>query len=235
MQLYYIKSGCRDILPHLVDAMKDNTLYWEDYAEFAGVSDATRFPQEVLSRFAGKRILDIRGGVGKHIAELKGKDLRVNLEISSKRLLWGKKLYPAIHPIQASAYMLPFKSCSFDTVVMIDVIEHLDTPQKAVQEIYRVLEKRGVLILQTPNYPIKRLYDFYKGWKKKKPFADDPTHSSKFGWRSLRAVISKYFAIELLRTRNIFGEKKISTFKRFRKSKIGLILGQKTIIIARKI
>jgi len=54
MQPYYIKPGCGDILPYLVDAVKDNTIYWK---EFAGVPDTTRLPQDVPAGLQVKSLL----------------------------------------------------------------------------------------------------------------------------------------------------------------------------------
>jgi SAM-dependent methyltransferase len=59
----------------------------------------------------------------------------------------------------ASAYDLPFSARFFDSVVMADVIEHLDTPEKALREISRVLRQNGVLVLSTPNWQPDRIWD----------------------------------------------------------------------------
>lgn len=46
---------------------------------------------------------------------------------------------------------LPFDDSSVSKVFMYDVIEHLDSPGKALKEILRVLEPGGELELGTPN------------------------------------------------------------------------------------
>jgi len=50
-----------------------------------------------------------------------------------------------------SLYELPFGDSSFDTVLFSEVIEHLDAPEKALTEIYRVLRPGGRLIIIFPN------------------------------------------------------------------------------------
>ena len=47
------------------------------------------------------------------------------------------------------AHDLPFADNSFDLVLLIEVLEHLENPQKALDEIYRVLRSDGNLILST--------------------------------------------------------------------------------------
>lgn len=46
---------------------------------------------------------------------------------------------------------MPFPDEFFDTVLMIEVVEHVEGDEDAVREIYRVLKPGGVLVLATPN------------------------------------------------------------------------------------
>jgi len=46
---------------------------------------------------------------------------------------------------------LPFPDAFFDTVFMLDVLEHLARPADAMKEISRVLSVGGTLVLSTPN------------------------------------------------------------------------------------
>lgn len=50
-----------------------------------------------------------------------------------------------------SLYEIPFADSSFDTVLFSEVIEHLDTPEKALTEIQRVLRPGGRVIIIFPN------------------------------------------------------------------------------------
>jgi len=47
---------------------------------------------------------------------------------------------------------LPFRNKSFDAVISLEVIEHLEKSEFFLQEINRILKKGGVLILSTPNF-----------------------------------------------------------------------------------
>jgi len=74
----------------------------------------------------------------------------------------------------ASAQELPFRNDSFNVVIIKHIVEHLPDPQKAIQEIGRVTEKGGTLILATPN-----LDSLLKPWKGDKWIGyQDPTHIS---------------------------------------------------------
>lgn len=53
------------------------------------------------------------------------------------------------------AHALPFDDASFDFILCTEVLEHLHTPQKAIDEMNRVLRPGGTLVLTTRFvYPI---------------------------------------------------------------------------------
>jgi SAM-dependent methyltransferase len=49
-----------------------------------------------------------------------------------------------------SAENIPLNAASFDTVIMTEVIEYLDNPGKAFEEIFRVLSANGVALVSAP-------------------------------------------------------------------------------------
>jgi SAM-dependent methyltransferase len=62
------------------------------------------------------------------------------------------------------AHNLGFKDKSFDIVVCVELLEHCHTPQRVIDEIFRILKKKGICILSTRFvYPIHGdPYDFYR-------------------------------------------------------------------------
>ncbi|MGB3221275.1 MAG: class I SAM-dependent methyltransferase [Desulforhopalus sp.] len=112
-------------------------------------------------KIAQGKILDI--GCGRQVLPqyLKTSTTYVSLDFPET----GKKLYHANPHIFGDASKLPFKDGSFDTVVMLEVLEHLPNPRTALQEACRVLKKNGQIILSTPFlYPIHDSPHDYQRW-----------------------------------------------------------------------
>lgn len=75
----------------------------------------------------------------------------VAFDISDTALLYAKKNYPGPMYVRADAQVFPFEDTSFDTIVALEIIEHVNSGVCLLREIYRVLKNEGVLILSTPN------------------------------------------------------------------------------------
>ena len=52
--------------------------------------------------------------------------------------------------IKANIYNLPFKDNSFDLILCNHVLEHVENDYKALNELYRVIKNKGMLIAQIP-------------------------------------------------------------------------------------
>ncbi len=96
------------------------------------------------------RILDAGCGTGFLAKKLEKLGKVVGVDISSHALHFAKKR--AIEVRKASVEKLPFKKNAFDLVVSVDVIYHKDVldDKKALKEFFRVLKRKGTLILRVP-------------------------------------------------------------------------------------
>ena len=59
--------------------------------------------------------------------------------------------YEKVFVVNLNKESLPFKEKEFDTVLVGDVIEHVENPSHILREINRVLKEKGKLILSTPH------------------------------------------------------------------------------------
>lgn len=100
----------------------------------------------------GKNILDIGCGVGAFLDSARrngwnAEGLEIGLA-SSDYARDVKKLNVAT----GSIYSWKGRPDSYDAIVMMDVIEHMESPRTALEHIHRWLKKDGVLMLTTPNF-----------------------------------------------------------------------------------
>lgn len=102
----------------------------------------------------GMRVLDIgcwTGIIEKMVASSTKKI--VGVDPNNDAVVFAQKHVPNSAFKVASALDLPFRDRSFDTVLLLEVIEHLPqgSESKALSEIWRVLDRNGTLVLSTPN------------------------------------------------------------------------------------
>jgi glycogen(starch) synthase len=137
-----------------------------------------------------KRILDVGGGMGRLSLDLSKSEqnsvILTDISVAMLRLAinHGGQLSKTKF-VNADAYQLPFRDGSFDYVVGLDLLCHLENPERALREFHRVLTDQGVLILDSTNsnplwalfYPrylgknplnwfrVIRLRGVYPGWE----------------------------------------------------------------------
>jgi len=159
--------------------------------------------------FRPQRVLDVGCGKGFLVKALKeiGVDA-YGIDISKYALTSPGLAYLVL----GSAESLPFKDSSFDLVTSLEVVEHLENPEKFFIEAKRILKPKGILFITTPSH-------------RNKIARQDPTHiniKSRTEWckilQNLGFEIDKNLEIEIV-------EIMIDHFSNTKpKSKLGRIL-----------
>jgi SAM-dependent methyltransferase len=137
----------------------------------------------LLTFFGGAafRFLDIGCAAGQLVAQ--ATELSIDaygLELSNYAL----KKATAGSFVQADAQCLPFRDMSFDVVSVLEVVEHIPEPERALQECYRVLKEDGILLLSTPSEQGQSYHKVQGGYL-------EPTHVSERAPASWIASLSK--------------------------------------------
>lgn len=99
----------------------------------------------------GIRALDIGCGNGKSTAHLLEQGCEVTgIDVSETAVRVCQERFPSARFVVADASKLPFPDGSFDLVLLVHVLEHLDAPsrQQAMLEAWRVLAEGGTVYLQ---------------------------------------------------------------------------------------
>lgn len=123
-----------------------------------------------------KTILDVGCGEGITLQKLIQNKIGEKLEGIDNfetALLIGRKKYPSIKFKKGDIYNLPYDDNSFDALICTEVLEHLDHPEKAIQELKRVSKK--YIILSVPNEPFFIMANFIRG-KYLRRFGNHPEH-----------------------------------------------------------
>src|SRR4030043_1608594 len=98
----------------------------------------------------GGSVLEIGSGGG-HALEYINSSCYYPLDISTHKLKKIRdKSFKINSPVSGDVYNLPFESDSFEYIILSEVLEHLDKPENALREIYRVLKSKGSLVISVP-------------------------------------------------------------------------------------
>jgi ubiquinone/menaquinone biosynthesis C-methylase UbiE len=110
----------------------------------------------------------------------------------------AQKLNPKVKVIQESVYELKHKDNTFDVIFLLEVLEHLDYPDTALEEIKRVLKDDGALVLGVPREPLWRGLNMARG-KYLKDFGNTVGHLNHWSARSLVKHVEKHLGPVVVR------------------------------------
>lgn len=96
------------------------------------------------------KLLDIGTGTGVFLSLASTRYNATGIELGKAAREFAQA--QGLNVLEASIDQLPFSDQTFDVVTLIDVLEHLSDPFRAIQEIERVLKPGGVLYIKVPNY-----------------------------------------------------------------------------------
>jgi ubiquinone/menaquinone biosynthesis C-methylase UbiE/uncharacterized protein YbaR (Trm112 family) len=95
-------------------------------------------------------VLDLGCGNGVSTDSIKGR-MVVGIELSEKQLIRAKKRFPNRNFVVGDARKIPFKKETFDLIVAINMLHHVNDPENVLKECFRVLKKGGKLLTVDPN------------------------------------------------------------------------------------
>jgi ubiquinone/menaquinone biosynthesis C-methylase UbiE len=91
-----------------------------------------------------------------------------------------------------SVYNLNRDDASFDLVIILEVLEHLQFPDQALAELCRVSKK--YCIISVPNEPLWRILNMARGayWYE---FGNSPGHVNHWSKAGINRLVSKHFKV----------------------------------------
>ncbi len=151
--------------------------------------------EKILYGVGVEKILEVGCGPGFSAQYLEGILKSKNFEASEyKKDLAeeAQKRNPEIKIQQESIYELKRENDSFDLVIALEVLEHLDNPIAALKELKRVTAK--FCLISVPNEPLWRILNFCR-LRYFKNFGNTPGHVQHWSKKQFVQFLSEYFKI----------------------------------------
>lgn len=157
----------------------------------------------LLQEAAPETVLDAGCGEGFVIDYLYGKDPSIQytgVDVRKGAIEYARTvLHDDVRLRTGSIYKLPFSDNSFDAVLCSEVLEHLDDPIKAVEQIKRVT--RRYALITVPREPYFRwLNDLGQALG----FSPDPGHVNFWTQRSFQDFINGQFKSATFAWKHVF-------------------------------
>ncbi len=103
------------------------------------------------TKYSSLHLLEIGPGAGELLAAASNLGIGIFLGIELSRLNCKSIRTRGLPVILGKIENSPFKTASFDIVVMCQVIEHIAYPREALETIFHLLRPGGILHIDTPN------------------------------------------------------------------------------------
>lgn len=164
-------------------------LDFSDKTKYNSIEGAIHFNRYAAAKpfVRGKRVLDIACGEGYGCALMKkwGAESVVGVDISEEAVSIAKDSFQrtGIEYIVHDVEQLPFENNSFDVVVSLETIEHLDHPEQFLKEISRVVRFDGQIIVSCPNDPY---------YSKSNPNFSNPFHKREYSYFDFKTLTQKF-------------------------------------------
>ena len=151
--------------------------------------------RETVAPLAPGSVLDAGCGEGEALARLA--DLlpaEVSaIDVEQRCVDLTRARHPAASVSRRSVLDLGFADDSFDLVLCLEVLEHLDDPRRAVRELARVASRD--VVVSVPYEPWFRLGSLLRG-KYVRTLGNHPEHVNHFNRRSLRELLDPALEVD---------------------------------------
>lgn len=104
----------------------------------------------------------------------------------------ARKNNPNVEVFGESVYETTHADSSFDLIFLLEVLEHLDYPDKALEELHRILKPGGFLVMGVPREPLWRTLNMARG-SYLRDLGNTPGHLNHWSTRGIIKFTSKHF------------------------------------------
>lgn len=148
-----------------------------------------------------ERVLDVGCGEGVLTEQMAdrlegGQIVGIDLDDPKLRAEWQRRQRPNLSYRAVPAERLPFDGDSFDLVSAIEVLEHVDDPERVLGEMRRAARRH--LLVSVPREPVWRMLNVARG-AYVRDWGNTPGHVNHWSKRSFVRLLSGYGTVEHLR------------------------------------
>lgn len=183
----------------------------------------------------GDTALDLGCGRGWYASALADRGFRV-AGMDQANGVTDSRVEVRIGPIQPP---LPFADGAFSTVLMFDILEHLDDEAGIMGEVARLCRKQGRVLLSVPNaddsflpnYGLTYLHRIDRTHLREYTRDGLPRHLESFGFRTLYCALEGRTHLPLVFSEFVRGPRLLKTLARYSitaMQKVGLIYNPQT-------
>ena len=90
---------------------------------------------------------------------------------------------------QESVYGLTRDEDAFDCIFLLEVLEHLEDYERALEELFRV--SRKYVVISIPNEPLWKILNCFRG-RYLRDWGNTPGHINHWSTSKIRKLVSKY-------------------------------------------
>jgi SAM-dependent methyltransferase len=109
------------------------------------------FVKEIVKEFDHPAMLDVGCGTGINFSVLSRYGETFSTDTSEEALRFSKSR-GTTGLVRSDLESLPFGASTIDVITALDVLEHVDKDLFAMDELFRVIKKNGVLVITVPAY-----------------------------------------------------------------------------------
>jgi glycosyltransferase involved in cell wall biosynthesis len=166
------KIGWKDAVSAIVTIVKHNLRETEDPKNIGHVTLVRMARLEPYNRWlvagfekaVGRRVLEIGAGFGNITRHLKGRELLVASDLDPVALEHLKGTFREDPSVEVASYRFPLdpaaraeiRDLRIDSIVCLNVLEHIEDDRRTLADMYEVLQPDGRLVLLVPAFA--RLY-----------------------------------------------------------------------------
>lgn len=134
---------------------------WTEKLKSYELSNYRKYQYDLIAKFIGNNILEVGGGDKRFTKEIlkNCKNIKRLISIEPSTTLFNLHKNRFIFPKCMSFYKKDFFELnpktygSFDTILFIHVLEHLKDDKKAIDNAYKLLKSKGLILIEVPALP----------------------------------------------------------------------------------